>query len=132
MKTPTGFRNLFPYIFVNNTQDYLNYIEKVFAAKVLGKTVSEENVILNARVQIGESAFMMSEATKDFPATTGAFYLFVEDAKHTHKLAIQNGAVNLFDVVDMPYGDRQGGIKDPKGNIWWISERIANGGYEDK
>ena len=29
----------------------------------------------------------------------------------------------------MPYGDRQGGIKDPCGNIWWLSQRLIPGPY---
>ena len=35
-----------------------------------------------------------------------------------------------MDVSDMPYGDRQGGVKDPFGNIWWISQRLVDGPYE--
>jgi PhnB protein len=30
----------------------------------------------------------------------------------------------------MPYGDRQGGVRDPAGNIWWISQRIVRAPYE--
>jgi PhnB protein len=32
-------------------------------------------------------------------------------------------------VADMPYGDRQGGIKDPHDNIWWISQRLVQTPY---
>jgi hypothetical protein len=30
-----------------------------------------------------------------------------------------------FEPMDMPYQDRQGGVTDPFGNIWWISTRLA-------
>lgn len=28
-----------------------------------------------------------------------------------------------MDVDDMPYGDRQGGVRHPAGNIWRVSQR---------
>jgi len=34
-----------------------------------------------------------------------------------------------IEVGDMPYGDRQGGVKDPHGNIWWISQRTLHDPY---
>ncbi len=35
------------------------------------------------------------------------------------------GSTLAMEVADMPYGDRQGGIRDPHGNIWWISQRLV-------
>jgi PhnB protein len=34
-----------------------------------------------------------------------------------------------MEVMDMPYGDRQGGIRDVAGNIWWLSQRIVKAPY---
>lgn len=34
-----------------------------------------------------------------------------------------------MEVADMPYGDRQGGIRDPHGNVWWVSQRLVHGPY---
>jgi PhnB protein len=31
----------------------------------------------------------------------------------------------------MDYGDRQGGVRDPFGNLWFVSTRLADGSYED-
>jgi PhnB protein len=43
--------------------------------------------------------------------------------------AIAAGAVLEMAVGDMPYGDRQGGVRDPHGNIWWISQRLIKAPY---
>ena len=56
-----------------------------------------------------------------------AFYIFVENADSAMKQAISVGAVLEMDVADMPYNDRQGGVKDPFGKIWWISQRLVGG-----
>ncbi|THI87175.1 MAG: VOC family protein, partial [Nitrospira sp. CG24A] len=43
--------------------------------------------------------------------------------------ALAQGAVLMMEVGDMPYGDRQGGVKDQHGNIWWISQRTIHQPY---
>ena len=45
--------------------------------------------------------------------------------------AISAGATCEMEVADMPYDDRQGGIRDPFGNIWWISQRLIDESYEN-
>ena len=57
------------------------------------------------------------------------YYLYVEDADAAMNRAIENGAVLEMEVGDMPYGDRQGGVVDPAGNIWWLSQRLAQKPY---
>jgi PhnB protein len=43
--------------------------------------------------------------------------------------AIAAGADRIMDVADMPYGDRQGGVRDLAGNIWWVSQRLTDKPY---
>ena len=45
------------------------------------------------------------------------------------KKAIENGAALEMEAGDMPYGDRQGGVVDPFGNLWWISQRLVKEPY---
>ena len=40
-----------------------------------------------------------------------------------------NGTALEMEAADMPYGDRQGGVRDPNGNIWWISQRVVHEPY---
>ena len=39
------------------------------------------------------------------------------------------GATQVMAVADVPYGDRQGGVRDRHGNLWWISRRLVAGPY---
>ena len=39
------------------------------------------------------------------------------------------GAESIMPVADMPYDDRQGGVRDAWGNLWWISQRLVDGPY---
>jgi PhnB protein len=72
---------------------------------------------------------MVSEATERYPAMAAAFYLYVSDADAAMKRALENGAILEMEVADMPYGDRQGGVRDQHGNIWWISQRTVEEPY---
>lgn len=56
-------------------------------------------------------------------------YLYVEDADAAMSRAIAAGATVIMDVADQPYQDRQGGVRDPCGNLWWISQRLVDGPY---
>jgi PhnB protein len=72
---------------------------------------------------------MVSEGSPAFPAMPASYYLYVEDADEAMRKAFAAGATKIMDVADMPYDDRQGGVKDPCGNLWWISERLVDGPY---
>jgi PhnB protein len=86
-------------------------------------------VVQNVQVRIGDSTVMVSEATESYPAMAFAFYLYVADATASVQQALRHGAELEMAVLDMPYGDRQGGVRDTHGNIWWISQRTAHEPY---
>jgi PhnB protein len=56
-------------------------------------------------------------------------YLYVENADAAMAKAMAAGGTSIMDVANMPYDDRQGGLQDPWGNPWWISERLVDGPY---
>jgi PhnB protein len=72
---------------------------------------------------------MISESSVDYPPSRAALYLYVDDADASVAKAVDQGAIMKMDIADMPYGDRQGGIVDPSGNIWWISQRLTTEPY---
>jgi PhnB protein len=63
--------------------------------------------------------------------TRATYYLYVENADASVSRAVAAGAEPLGEVRDQPYGDRQGGVRDPGGNVWWISQRLEEGAYRD-
>jgi PhnB protein len=85
--------------------------------------------IANAQVRLGTSAVMVSEASAAFPAMPASYYLYVENADESMTRARKAGATEVMAVADMPYGDRQGGVRDRHGNLWWISQRLVAGPY---
>ena len=121
---------MFPYIFVSKASDYIEFLRNAFDATEVGRTTIANGGVANARIRIGTTMFMISEASERIPATKSTFYLYVESADATLQNALSNGATKMFDPVDMPYKDRQAGITDPAGNIWWISQRLVDAPYD--
>ena len=92
MYIPDGFGTVFPYIFASDAAAYLTFLERAFGAEVVGRTEAPDGTVANARVRIGRTAFMVSEAGGRFKPSRAAFYIYVEDADQTHREALACGA----------------------------------------
>ncbi|MBV8534186.1 MAG: VOC family protein [Alphaproteobacteria bacterium] len=129
MHIPPGFAAVTPYIFVDDAKRYLDFLQRAFGAEERGRSLRPDGKVANAQMAFGSATVMVSESQAEFPAGRSAFYLYVADADASMARAIAAGAKNIMDVADMPYGDRQGGVRDSAGNIWWISQRLSAGPY---
>ena len=129
MHIPPGFTTVFPYIFATDARNYLTFLVHGLGGEVLGVLTSPDGTVRNAHVRFGDTTIMVSEARASFPPSHGTHYLYVEDADAAMARAVAAGARSLGPVADMPYNDRQGGVLDPSGNSWWLSQRLVPGPY---
>lgn len=125
MTTPPGFGTVFPYLFVSDAAAYISFLTLALKAEEVGRTLRPDGKVANAQIRIGDTSFMVSEASDAYPPSRCALYLYVENADGAMEHALKHGAAHEMDVADMPYGDRQGGVRDPAGNVWWISQRLV-------
>lgn len=129
MRIPQGFTTVTPYFFVDDAEQFVAFLKSAFGGIETGRSLRDDGKIANVQVRIGTSTVMASEASKTYPSMPASYYLYVEDADATLQQALRNGAKLEMEVADMPYGDRQGGIVDPCGNLWWISQRLVDEPY---
>ena len=125
MHVPEGFALVTPYIFADDADSYAHFLVAAFGGREIGRSAMPDGRIANCQIRFETATIMVSEASEQFPASSAAFYLYVADADASMARALEAGAENIMDVGDMPYGDRQGGVRDPSGNIWWISQRLT-------
>ena len=131
MYVPEGYGTVFPYMIVNGADDLSHFLSSAFGATEVGRTTLPNGRIANIRIRIGTSAFMVSEAADDgMKAMPAAYYVYVEDVDSTFDRALALGATKIIEPTDMPYLDRQAGITDPCGNVWWISKRLVEEPYD--
>ena len=126
---PPGFATVTPYIFADDAQAYVRFLIEGLGGQETVRTMRPDGKIANAQVAIGTATVMVSEASERFPATRASYYLYVDDADASFARAIGVGGDPIMPVADMPYGDRQGGVADRGGNIWWISQRLVREPY---
>jgi PhnB protein len=128
MHIPPGFNTVTPYFFVKDAEDFLEFLVQGLGGLEIGRHMNGDR-IANAQVRLGTSTVMVSEASAAFPAMPTSCYLYVENADQAMTKALAAGGTQIMEVADMPYHDRQGGIKDPFGNLWWLSQRLIDGPY---
>lgn len=129
---PEGFGTVNTYLFTEDPQQLISFLKKAFYAEEINRSIHPENGdISNCILKIGDSCFMISQAKGMFMSMSTALYLYVNDVDTVQANALAHGAEEIFAPADMDYGDRQGGVKDPAGNFWWISKRLVEKGYHE-
>ncbi|HEX3664322.1 MAG TPA: VOC family protein [Rhizomicrobium sp.] len=129
MHVPEGFAVVTPYIIADGAEEYVRFLEAAFGAREIGRSTAPDGRVANCQLRFSTTSIMVSEASEQFPASRAALYLYVADADATMAKAEQAGAEKIMSARDMPYGDRQGGVRDPSGNIWWVSQRLTADPY---
>ena len=128
MRVPPGFNTITPYFLVEGASRLIDFLVRGLGGTEVLRHMDGDR-IANAQVQLGSSTVMVSEASSAFPAMAAANYLYVENADDAMSRAIGAGAIEVMPVANMPYNDRQGGVRDPCGNIWWLSQRLVDASY---
>lgn len=128
MRVPPGFNTVTSYFFVSDADQFISFLIHGLGGTEVLRHMSGPR-IANAQVRVGGSTVMLSEATEAFPAMPCSHYVYVEDADASMSMAVEAGATKIMEVANMPYNDRQGGVRDRWGNIWWLSQRLVDGPY---
>ena len=126
---PPGFTQLFPYLFADDPDRLLAFLREGLGGEIEEMSRAPDGSLANAHIVFGDTTIMVTQARGEWRATYGTFYLYVADADAAMARAEAAGGTVRMATADMPYGDRQGGIADTEGNIWWLSQRLAKGEY---
>jgi PhnB protein len=69
---------------------------------------------MHAAVKIGDSRVMIAEESQMAKAAPSSLYLYVANVDSAYRQAIEAGGKTIMEPMDMFYGDRSGGVKDPR------------------
>jgi PhnB protein len=118
---PTGYQTVSPYLTVDGVAELLDFLVKVFDAKVVEKLTHADGSIGHCEIRIGDSIVMLGHPAEPGKARPANLYVYVPDVDATYRRALELGAKGEREPVDQYYGDRSGGFIDPSGNHWWIA-----------
>src|SRR6266852_6970712 len=120
---PSGYHTIAPYIIVPRAGEFIEFLTNAFAGTErfrVGREPGSE-LIMHAEVAIGNSIVELADANEQIPAAPMAIHLYFDDAGSFFARAIEAGATSIYEVGDHVSGDRQGAVRDPFGNVWYVS-----------
>ena len=119
-----GFTTVTPYLTVVEAERLVQFAKDVFGAVEKGKSIGGSGH-LHYELQIGDSMLMCGggEPVRGHEKPL-ALHVYVPDVDAVYQKALAAGAESLAEPGDRPYGDREAGVKDATGNLWYIATRL--------
>jgi PhnB protein len=127
---PEGYATVAPWIVTRDTAREIEFLTAAFDGGELGRMHDEDGSIVHAEVRIGDFIVLLFDAKEDWPDTPALLRLYMEDIDDVFENALQAGATSVTELRNFPWGDRGGRIRDPLGNIRWLTEHIEDVEHE--
>jgi len=121
-----GFHTVTPYLLTEGSARLIEFLAAAFNADVMSRENRPDGAVMHAEMRIGDSMIMLGEASSEFGPMPASIYLYVPDCDSAYQQALAAGGISVFEVMDLPSGERYGGVKDPSGNIWWIATHVED------
>ena len=123
---PESVQSVQVYLHVNGAAALIDFMERAFGAQEMaGRATSPEGLIWHSTIKIDDSQLEISDAMDRYQFMPSTFYLYVDDADSWYQRAMNAGASSVKPPMDQPYGDRVGSVKDPVGNLWYLSTHLG-------
>lgn len=107
-------------------QRFIDFVTNALDGKELMRH-QEGEMIMHAKVQIGDSVIELGEARYPSQPLPTAIYLYVDDVDTMYEQALKAGGISMLAPTDQAYGDRNAWVKDPFDNVWYIASPLRRG-----
>jgi PhnB protein len=104
----------------------IEFLKEAFGATELRRFDMPDGTIMHAEVRIDDSVIMIGDGGGKWPPFPSWLHVYVADVDATFGRALEAGGVSVqVPVRKDGDSDKRGGVKDPGGNIWWISTQVG-------
>ena len=104
-------------------QRFIDFVTDAFGGKELMRH-AEGDMIMHAKVQIGDSVIELGEARYPTQPLPTAIYLYVNDVDAMYEQALKAGGTSMLAPTDQAFGDRNAWVRDPFDNVWYIAAPV--------
>lgn len=127
---PEGQHSITPYLGIKDAAKAIDFYKQAFGAVEMFRLEGLDGRVGHAELKIGDSSLMLADpcdmaggltSSQSLSGVAIGLHLYVEDCDKVYAQAIAAGATPLHEVKDQFYGDRSGTLKDPFGNMWFVS-----------
>jgi PhnB protein len=123
---PAGYTSVAPWVVTDDTGAFLDFVAEVFEGEEIARVQTEDGGIGHGEIRIGDTVVLAFDRRADWPALPSLLRVFVADADATFARAVAAGAQVVTELSDSAFGQRGGRVKDPFGNIWWVSCHVED------
>jgi PhnB protein len=129
---PPGFRTVTPYLAINGAAAAIDWYKKAFNAKELARQTVPDGKIMHARIRIGDSIVMLSDAMAGATQSPDALgnspvtlHVYSTNVDKLWQQAVDAGAKVTMPIDNQFWGERYGQLTDPYGHHWSLSQQIS-------
>ncbi|MBV9787820.1 MAG: VOC family protein [Chloroflexi bacterium] len=123
---PQHYGSLTTYVCVRGAAQFLDFLKAAFGAVERGRVQIADGSIGHAEVWIGNRVLNMFDAKATWPDMPSLLSLYVDDCDAVFEQALSAGATTITELSTNAWGDRMGRLRDPFGNIWWITTHVED------
>jgi PhnB protein len=123
---PAGYTTVAPWIATGDTGRLLDFITTAFGGEELARVPLEDGSIGHAEIRVGDTILLAFDQRSGWPEMPSLLRVFVDDADATMSRAVAAGARVVTDPATHAFGQRGGRVRDPFGNVWWISAVVED------
>ncbi len=124
-----GFSDIIPLLACSDIRREHDFLVDVLGFASAGLEEARDGTVVHAEVRSGSRRIWlhrMSESDGLVPSArqasaSGGIVVHVEDVDGHHQRARAAGAEILYEPRDEDYGQREYGVRDPEGHLWWIA-----------
>ncbi len=119
-----GIGQVRPYLYGN--ADVVRFVTLGLEGKITER--HETPIGAHLEISLGDSCIVI-ESADTFPShvnpTQASVYVYVPDVDLVYDRAMSLGLTSVRAPEDQPYQERQCGVQDGAGNVWWIATYLA-------
>lgn len=124
--TPTGYTTVAPWIVSDDTGALLDFITAAFDGIEISRVPLEDGSIGHGEIRIGDTVVLAFDRRDGWPVMPSLLRVWVPDADAAFAAAIGAGARVVTELADSAFGQRGGRVRDPFGNVWWVTAQIED------
>ncbi len=131
-RIPEGYTSVTPYLVVRDVPAVLAFVKATFHAEITVEPMMRpDGSVMHAEVRIGNARVMMGSPMGDAAPVPAMLYVYIDDADAHYERALAAGGTSLMEPADQAHGDRYGGVQDPEGNQWYMSQHLRDVSQEE-
>ena len=128
---PEGYTSVAPWVVTDDTGAFFYFVRSVFGGVELARVAVEDGTIGHGEIRVGDTVVLAFDRRPAWPSMPSLLRVFVPDADAAMARAAEAGGRVVTEAATNAWGGRGGRVRDPFGNIWWVTTQVETVSPDD-